>query len=114
MRHPWRVLCVLFIGILIALIHTFMLDLSAFALNTSLSITDALLALSFGIVVGSVFPTPGGVGGVEAGITGALIVLGYDGATAASIAVLFRVATYWQPLIPGTLSYLYLRERKLL
>ena len=114
LHQPRKVLGVLAIGLIIALIHTFMLDLSAYALGVPLNITDALVALSFGIVVGGVFPTPGGVGGVEAGITAALVVFNYDISTATSIAVLFRVATYWQPLIPGTLAYLYLRERKLL
>jgi uncharacterized membrane protein YbhN (UPF0104 family) len=112
--HPTRVVSVFLIGIIIALIHTFMLDLSGFALGVNIGIIDALIALSFGVIVGSIFPTPGGIGGVEAGITAALIVLGYDAALSASVAVLFRVATYWQPLIPGTLAYLYLREKKLI
>jgi len=112
--HPSRVTTVTLLAVAIAIIHTFMLDLSAFALNVNLSFVDALIALSFGVVVGSIFPTPGGVGGVEAGVSAALIVLGYDAATAASVAVLFRVATYWQPLIPGTLAYLYLREKRLI
>jgi len=112
--HPSRVVGVILIGFSIALVHTFMLDLSAFALGVELGFTDALIALSFGIIVGSIFPTPGGIGGVEAGITAALIVLGYDPAISASIAVLFRVATYWQPLVPGTLAYLYLREKQLI
>jgi uncharacterized membrane protein YbhN (UPF0104 family) len=112
--HPTRVVSVFLIGIIIALIHTFMLDLSGFALGVNIDIIDALIALSFGVIVGSIFPTPGGIGGVEAGITAALIVLGYDAALSASVAVLFRVATYWQPLIPGTLAYLYLREKKLI
>ena len=112
--HPKRVIAVLLIAFIISILHTFMLDFSAFALGIHISITDALIAMSFGVVIGSIFPTPGGVGGVEAGITAAFIVLGLSPAEAASIAVLFRVATYWQPLLPGTLAYLYLRERKLL
>ena len=114
LNHPKRVAGVLAIGIIIAIIHTFMLDFSAFALGETLSIFDALVALSFGVVIGSLIPTPGGIGGVEAGITATLIILGYDAAIATSIAVLFRIATYWQPLIPGTLAYLYLREKKML
>lgn len=114
LNDPKRVFKVLVIGIVISIVHTFMLDFSAFALDVSLSLTDALIALSVGILLGGIIPTPGGIGSVEAGITAALVVLGYDTPLAASIAVLFRVATYWQPLIPGTLSYLYLRERKLL
>lgn len=112
--HPTRVFSVIMIGFMIALVHAFMIDLSSFALGVHLDFTDAIIAMSFGVIVGSIFPTPGGVGGVEAGITAALVVLGYDAAPAASIAVLFRVATYWQPLIPGTLAYLYLREKKLI
>jgi uncharacterized protein (TIRG00374 family) len=112
--HPTRVGSVFAIGVIIAIVHTFMIDLSAFALGVDMGLTDALIALSFGVIVGSIFPTPGGVGGVEAGITASLIVLGYDAAAAASIAVLFRVATYWQPLVPGTLAYMYLRDKKLI
>jgi undecaprenyl-diphosphatase len=114
LTHPSRVVSVLIIALLISLVHTFMLDLSAYALGIHLSIADALIAMSFGVVIGGVFPTPGGIGGVEAGITAALIILGLTPAEAASVAVLFRVATYWQPLLPGTLAYLYLREKKLL
>lgn len=112
--HPTRVFTVIVIGFIITFVLAFMVDLSAFALGVQLGIADALIALSFGVVVGSIFPTPGGIGGVEAGITGALIVLGYDATQAASIAVLFRVATYWQPLIPGSVAYLYLREKQLI
>jgi uncharacterized protein (TIRG00374 family) len=112
--HPTRVFAVIVIGFLIAIVHAFMVDLSSFALGVDLGFIDALIAMSFGVIVGSLFPTPGGIGGVEAGITAALVVLGYDAAPAASIAVLFRVATYWQPLIPGTLAYLYLREKSLI
>ncbi len=112
--RPKHVVGVAIIALTISLLHTFMLDFSAFALGVNISITDALVAMSFGVVIGSIFPTPGGVGGVEAGITAAFIVLGLPATEAASIAVLFRVATYWQPLLPGTLAYLYLREKKLL
>lgn len=102
------------IALIIVLIHTAMLDLSSYALNYDLSYIDALIALSFGIAVGGILPTPGGVGGVEAGIITTLILLGTDPAAATSIALLFRIATYGQPLIPGTIAYLYLRKHQLL
>jgi glycosyltransferase 2 family protein len=114
LHYPSKVLSVVCISLIITAVSTLMLYLSAVAVGSTVTLLDALFALSFGIAIGSIFPTPGGIGGVEAGIIATLIVLGYDGTTATSIAVLFRVATYWQPLLPGTLSYLYLRERKLL
>jgi uncharacterized membrane protein YbhN (UPF0104 family) len=114
LRQPKKVCGVLLIAFMIANMHTLLLLISGAALGSGLTYVDALIALSFGVAIGGILPTPGGIGGVEAGTTATLIVLGYDEATAISIAVLFRVATYWQPLIPGTLAYLYLRERKLL
>ena len=113
-RQPKKVLGVTLIALTISLVHAFMLDFSAFALGINLSIADALVAMSFGVVIGGLLPTPGGVGGAEAGITAALLVFGLSAAEAASVAVLFRLATYWQPFIPGTLAYMYLRERRLL
>ena len=51
--------------------------------------------------VGSAVPTPGGVGGVEAALTAALIGAGVDEATAAAITLFFRGFTYWLPTLPG-------------
>ena len=113
-KKPLNVWKAVFIAIIITLVHTFMLDFAGFAVGVDVKILDALIALSLGVALGGILPTPGGFGGVEAGTSAALIVLGYDAATATSIALLFRIATYWQPLIPGTFAYLYLRERKLL
>lgn len=114
LSKPRRVVGALLIAALIALMHSLMIDFSAFALGIHMNFVDAVIAMSLGVAIGSLFPTPGGFGAVEAGIIATLIVLGYDGATAASIAILYRIATYWQPLIPGTIAYFYLRERKLL
>ena len=84
------------------------------ALGVNISMSDALIALSVGVFIGGVLPTPGGVGGVEAGIASTLMFLGYSPTEATSIAILFRAITYWQPLIPGTIAYFYLRKKKLL
>jgi uncharacterized protein (TIRG00374 family) len=99
---------------LILLGNVSILVLCADALEIHISYVDAVVALSAGVFVGGLLPTPGGLGGVEAGTVSTLVLLGFDGAEATSIALLFRTITYWQPLIPGTLSYLYLRERKLI
>ena len=84
------------------------------ALGVEITISDAIIALSVGIFVGGILPTPGGVGGVEAGLASTLVVLGFPPTESTSIALLFRAITYWQPLIPGTIAYFYLRKQKLL
>ncbi len=112
--HPNRLAKVGAIALIITLGHVLMLMLASKALGFYINPVDSLIALSVGVLMGKAIPTPGGIGAVEAGTITALIVLGYDTTQATSAALLFRVATYWQPLIPGTLAYLYLREKKLL
>lgn len=113
-KNPHRLLMVAFIAAIISSGHMTMLLLSGEALSVHIVPSDAFIALGVGVLMGGAVPTPGGLGAVEAGTSTALIVLGYDSAEAISVALLFRTATYWMPLIPGMISYLYLRERKLL
>lgn len=113
-KNPRRLLYVVLIALIITLGHSLILMLAGDAISMQITLTDAIIALSAGVLLGGAIPTPGGLGAVEAGTTGALVLLGYDPTLATSAALLFRVATYWQPLLPGVISYLYLRERKLL
>jgi len=113
-QRPVIVLRLAGIALLILAGYVIILLFSSYALHTHLDFTDALIALSVGVLIGGLLPTPGGIGGVEAGIASSLVFLGYGPAESTSIALLFRAITYWQPLIPGTLAYFYLRRRKLL
>ena len=113
-KNPHKLATILIIACTIVLGHAAILLMAGQALGEQISLVDALIALSAGVFIGGAIPTPGGIGAVEAGTISTLIVLGYDAATATSIALLFRIATYWQPLLPGMAAYLYLRERKLL
>ncbi len=114
MRHPYRICIIVSIAATITGGHIVLLILSGNALGIVISPSDALIALTVGILMGGAVPTPGGFGAVEAGTTTALIVIGYSSHDAVSAALLFRAITYWMPLIPGLFAYLYLRERKLL
>jgi len=113
-RSPTIVLRLAGVAVLILACYVTILLLSSYALHTDIDFTDALIALSVGVFIGGILPTPGGIGGVEAGIASSLVLLGYGPAESTSIALLFRAITYWQPLIPGTIAYFYLRRRKLL
>ena len=58
----------------------------------------------------NVLPLPGGLGGVEGGMIGALIAFG----TQASLAVLgvlaYRLISFWLPTLPGAFAYARLRR----
>jgi uncharacterized membrane protein YbhN (UPF0104 family) len=111
---PTKLLLLIAVATAIVLGHALVLMFSGKALDITINLTDAIIALSVGVFVGGAVPTPGGLGAVEAGTISALILLGYEPAAATSVALLFRVATYWQPLVPGIASYLYLRKESLL
>ncbi len=114
LRRPDRLAIVVTIATTITAGHIALLMLAGNSLNVHITASDALIALSVGILMGGAVPTPGGFGAVEAGTITALIILGYESSAAVSVALLFRAVTYWMPLIPGLFAYLYLRERKLI
>ncbi len=113
-RHPKRIISLFLIAFIILIGNVLILQLSGDALRISISPADAVVALSIGVLIGGLLPTPGGLGGVEAGIAASLSLLGFGAQEATSVALLYRTVTYWQPLLPGVIAYLYLRERRLI
>ncbi len=57
----------------------------------------------------NVIPLPGGVGGVEGGMIGALIAFGSPGSLAVLGVLLYRLISFWLPTLPGALAYVRLR-----
>ncbi len=110
--QPYRFVGLLLVATVILNVNIAILLLSAHSIGISISYVDALIALSSGVLVGGILPTPGGLGGVEAGTAGMLFLLGYGAPEATSVAILFRAITYWQPLIPGTIAYFHLKKHK--
>ena len=75
--------------------------LSALAFGVDISFPKAGALYIIASTIGSAVPTPGGVGGVEAALTAALLSFGVDNATAAGVVLLFRILTFWLPTAPG-------------
>jgi undecaprenyl-diphosphatase len=63
--------------------------------------TSIALVYLVGSVVSSVAPTPGGIGAVEATLIAGLTSAGMPSTTAIAAVILFRLATFWIPLLPG-------------
>lgn len=57
-------------------------------------------------LLGSFVPTPGGVGVVEAGLTGALVAAGAELRLALAAVLVYRLITYALPIVVGSLLYL--------
>jgi glycosyltransferase 2 family protein len=64
-----------------------------------------------GSAVGSIVPTPGGLGAVEAALSASLGAAGLPGATAVSTVLLFRILTFWLPVPVGWGALNYLQRK---
>ena len=64
-----------------------------------------------GSALGSIIPTPGGLGAVEAALTAGLTAAGVPGGIAVSAVLLFRLLTFWFPVPLGWVSLHYLEGK---
>ncbi len=70
-----------------------------------------LLAYTASMVLAMIPITPGGLGFVEAGLAGLLVVAGVGGGRAALAVLAYRLVSYWLPLpIGGLAAYLHRRR----
>ncbi len=60
--------------------------------------------------LGSLLPLPGGIGGVEGGMIGALVAFGIPGGQAVVGVLAYRAISFWLPTVPGILGYVSLRR----
>ncbi|MDD7385365.1 MAG: lysylphosphatidylglycerol synthase transmembrane domain-containing protein [Actinomycetaceae bacterium] len=64
--------------------------------------------------VGSVIPSPGGIGPVEAALVGGLTLSGIPSAVALSTALLYRLVTFWGPVPVGWIAMQRLQKQNVL
>jgi undecaprenyl-diphosphatase len=65
-----------------------------------------------GAAVATAAPTPGGLGALEAALIAGLVAAGLDKNIAVPAVFLYRLATFWLPILPGWLSFTWLRKRE--
>jgi uncharacterized protein (TIRG00374 family) len=60
--------------------------------------------------LGGVLPIPGGIGGIDGGLIGTLIVYGAPAAATAAAVLAYRVILFWLPLLGGAVAFVSLRR----
>ena len=84
------------------------------AMGVGITPASAIVVLSFSVLSVSVIPVPGGIGAAEAGVYAGLYSLGVDTSTALAVAILYRVMTFWLPLVVGSGAFAFVAKRRLL
>jgi glycosyltransferase 2 family protein len=100
-RQPFKVVELFGGSLAITLGYVLALEVAVAAFGAGPSFTAVALVYLVGSVVFSVAPTPGGIGAVEATLIAGLTSAGMPSATAVAAVLVFRLATFWLPLLPG-------------
>jgi uncharacterized membrane protein YbhN (UPF0104 family) len=79
------------------------------AFDASVPLTVVLMGYLIG-QLGGLLPIPGGVGGIDGGLIGALVVYGAPAASAAAAVLAYRVILFWLPLVVGAAAFALLRR----
>jgi uncharacterized membrane protein YbhN (UPF0104 family) len=95
-------------ALLLTTAYILCLDASVRALGGTVPIASIAVVYLTGSAIGSVVPTPGGLGAVEAALSAGLTAAGLPGTTAVSAVLLFRTLTFWLPVPLGWASMNYL------
>lgn len=112
-RHrPGRLLAALSCSISLTLSNVLSLWFCIQAMHISLPFIAVLIVFSFGVALGSATPTPGGLGGVEAGLVAGLVAYHADSAAALAAVLVYRLISYWLPLAVGAVALVVSQRRR--
>jgi uncharacterized membrane protein YbhN (UPF0104 family) len=83
-------------------------SLAAFGIEVPVA-TAAVVYLA-GAAISSAAPTPGGVGATEAALIAGYTAIGITTASAFAAVLLFRLVTFWLPILPGWMALVALQR----
>ncbi|GAA4911815.1 lysylphosphatidylglycerol synthase domain-containing protein [Streptomonospora salina] len=102
LQHPRRLLLGVGGTLLLSAAFVMCLGFSVAAFGGSADIAALAVVFLAGNAIGSAAPTPGGLGAVEAALLGGLTtVAGVPAAVGIPAVLLYRLLTFWFPVLPG-------------
>lgn len=114
-RHePFRLILAVIGASLVTICYVAALYASAHAIGMPITPIQAFVAYTIGTLIGAAVPTPGGLGGVEAGLYAGLIAFGYPPGEILSTIIIYRLMTFWLPILPGYISFWLLQRNKVI
>jgi glycosyltransferase 2 family protein len=109
---PWRVLAMLGGSLGVTLMYILALVATVAAFGSGLSFPQVGAAYLVAAALGSVAPTPGGLGAFEAALLAALTGYGMPNGRAVAAVLTFRLLTFWLPVLPGWLLFNQMQRRE--
>ena len=112
-KRPLRLPLALLSSMSLTAFNVLCLSACAMAMGVHVSFAVVLLIFSFGVGAGTATPTPGGLGGFEAGLVAGFVAYGVATPVALAVALLYRIISYWLPLLVGGVAFIICQQRQL-
>ena len=113
-QQPKRLLISLLSSSLLNVFYIISFYASLRAFNAEISIFTIAFVYLAGATIGQAAPTPGGIGAVEATLVAGLTATGVPSALALSGVLLYRIVTFYLPVLPGWLAFTDLQRKNLI
>ncbi len=110
-QHPRKLAEGIGGALLLSLAYILCLSACVAAFGRSVPFAKIGFVYLTGSAIGSIIPTPGGLGAVEAALTAGLTAAGVPGAVAVGAVLLFRLLTFWLPVPVGWVALNFLERR---
>jgi uncharacterized protein (TIRG00374 family) len=111
MRSPIKLAGLLGGNFVAQLLLALILGATVVAFGQSATLAELLLTNTLVSLFSGVMPIPGGIGVSEAAIAFCLTAIGIPSATAAAIAIVYRLLTFYLPPIWGGFAMRWLRRQ---
>lgn len=111
-QEPIRLMLGAFSALILNLVYIVAFYASIKAFGGEISFATAAFVYLAGATIGQLAPVPGGIGAVEATLIAALTATGLPSTIALSGVLLYRVVTFWLPVLPGWFAFAYLQKHK--
>lgn len=109
--RPARLGLALGSSMMIALCNAGSFWLCCRATELHVAFAAAFIIFSLSVVIGTATPTPGGLGGVEAGLVAGLVAARVPADVALATVLLYRLLAYWLPLLFGAMALFMVRRQ---
>jgi glycosyltransferase 2 family protein len=110
LRSPGKVTLLLGGSAVVTLSYIGCVYLSARAFGGALGLATVGAVYLAGAAVAAAAPTPGGLGALEAAVIAGLVAAGMSHTIAVPAVFLYRLATFWLPILPGWAAFTWLRR----
>ncbi len=109
-RSPGKIALLLGGSAVLTLSYVLAVYFSTVAFGGGLDLAQVGAAYLVGSAIATVAPTPGGLGALEAAVIASLVSAGMPSTAAVPAVFLFRIGTYWLPILPGWFAFNHLRR----